>query len=60
MHNVRLGVTVESFRKEYCRKQGTEAEYCRLLFSGKELEDVRNGKGKSREAEEMVRVWESM
>lgn len=46
MHDVRLDLTVESFRKEYCRKQGTEAEYCRLLFSGKELEDVRNGKGK--------------
>lgn len=46
MHDVRLDMTVESFRKEYCQKQGTEAEYCRLLFSGKELEDVRNGKGK--------------
>ena len=46
MHDVRLDVTVENFREEYCRKQGTEAQYCRLLFAGKELEDVRNGKGK--------------
>jgi hypothetical protein len=60
MHDVRLGMTVYSFREEYRRKQGTKAEHCRLIFSGKELENVRNGKGKSREAEEMVRVWESM
>ncbi|MCJ1345952.1 hypothetical protein MMC31_004162 [Peltigera leucophlebia] len=45
MHDVQLGMTVESFRKEHCRKQGTEAEHSRLIFSGKELEDVKNGKG---------------
>lgn len=57
MHDVQHGMTVESFRKEHCRKQGTEAEYSRLIFSGKELEDVKNGKGKSRE-EGLVHLWE--
>ena len=45
MRDVRLLMTIENFREQYCEKQGTDPEHCRLLFSGKELEDSRGGAG---------------
>ena len=44
MENIKLVTTVEAFRQQYCLKQGTDPEHCRLIFSGKEFEDVRSGK----------------
>jgi hypothetical protein len=46
MHDVKLVMPVEEFRIAYCTKQGSDAEYCRLMFAGKELADVNaHGKG---------------
>ena len=45
MRDVRLLTTVEEFREQYCEKQGSDPDHCRLIFSGKELEDRRNGAG---------------
>jgi len=44
LENIKLSMTIKAFREEYCAKMGVDAEYCRLIFSGKELEDVRAGK----------------
>ncbi|KAI9785900.1 MAG: hypothetical protein M1839_008166 [Geoglossum umbratile] len=45
LENIKLAMTVKAFREEYCQKTGQEAEYCRLIFAGKELEDVKVGRG---------------
>jgi hypothetical protein len=45
IRDVRLLTTTENFRKQYCEKQGSDPDHCRLLFSGKELEDCRGGAG---------------
>jgi len=43
MRGVKLLTTIEAFREQYCERQGSEPEHCRLIFSGKELEDRRGG-----------------
>jgi hypothetical protein len=48
MNNIRLVTTVEEFRQLYCSKRGSDPDYCRLIFSGKELENNRSGKGTAR------------
>ena len=45
MNQVRLLTTVEQFRKQYSRRQGQDPDTCRLIYSGKELEDVKGGSG---------------
>jgi hypothetical protein len=45
MRQVRLLTTVKEFREQYCLRQGQDAEACRLIFSGKELQDVLVGSG---------------
>ena len=45
MNQVRLLTTVEEFRGQYSRRQGQDPDACRLIYSGKELEDVRSGSG---------------
>jgi len=44
MENIKLVTTLKDFRNQYCLRQGSEPDHCRLIFSGKELEDVRAGK----------------
>jgi len=44
LENIKLSMTIKAFREEYCAKTGGDAEFCRLIFSGKELEDVRAGR----------------
>ena len=50
MRDVRLLSTVEDFRERYCEKQGSDPEPCRFVFSGKELEDRKNGLGERTKA----------
>lgn len=45
MKQVPLVTTVEEFRKLYSSRQGQDPDVCRLIFSGKELEDVKLGNG---------------
>jgi hypothetical protein len=45
MSQVRLLTTVEEFREQYSRRQGQNPDVCRLIFSGKELQDVLSGSG---------------
>jgi hypothetical protein len=41
MSQVKLVTTVKEFREQYSRKQGQDdPEVCRLIYSGKELQDV--------------------
>jgi hypothetical protein len=46
MHDIKLVTTVKDFRTQYCRKQDSDPDHCRLIFSGKELEDVKAAKSK--------------
>lgn len=41
---VTIGMPVKVFREKVCKSQCIDAEYVRLLYNGKQLEDVRNGK----------------
>lgn len=45
MNQVRLLTTVEEFREQYSRRQGQNPDACRLIYSGKELEDMKAGSG---------------
>jgi hypothetical protein len=40
MSQVRLVTTVKEFREQYSLRQGQDPEFCRLIYSGKELRDV--------------------
>ncbi|KAF7512030.1 hypothetical protein GJ744_002743 [Endocarpon pusillum] len=44
MNEVPLVTTVEEFRKLYSSRQKQDPDVCRLIFAGKELEDVKLGK----------------
>jgi hypothetical protein len=41
---VTIGMPVKVFREIVCKSQCIDAEYVRLLYNGKQLEDVKNGK----------------
>jgi len=45
MSQVRALTTIQEFREQYSLRQGQDAEACRLIYAGKELENVKFGKG---------------
>ncbi|KAH0566490.1 hypothetical protein GP486_000108 [Trichoglossum hirsutum] len=44
LENVKLTMRVSDFKVLLCQRTELDPEYCRLIFSGKELEDVKSGK----------------
>jgi hypothetical protein len=45
MGPVKLLITVAEFREQYCSRREQDAEFCRLVYLGKQLEDKKDGVG---------------
>jgi hypothetical protein len=44
MNNIKLVTTIKSFKEQYCAKRSSDPDHCRLIFSGKQLEEIRGEK----------------
>jgi hypothetical protein len=45
MGPVKLLITVAEFREQYCSRREQDAEFCRLVYLGKQLEEQKGGVG---------------